>query len=169
MLVTLADYKTKGGNVSVTATNSTQTEWLLKVAEKECLKFAGLSLEGEAAETLSGQYHYILNERPVKEIISVTSGGEPISYTYNKRTQAIKVNTLSEIVVNYSLGFQGDDDADSIRLAIIWAVQYWLKKTNSNSVGETSRSTELGSVTIEHYELPAEVKTLLAPYRKMVY
>lgn len=169
MLVTLADYKTKGGNVSVTATNSTQTEWLLKVAEKECLKFAGLSLEGEAVERLKGQYHYILNERPVKEVKSVTCGGEPISYAYNKRTQSLIVQTLSEVVVTYSLGFMDDSDADSIRLAIIWAVQYWLKKTNSNSVGETSRSTELGSVTIEHYELPAEVKTLLTPFRKMVY
>ncbi len=170
MLVTLDDLKRKGGVVNVTAGNNReQYEWLLTVAEEECLAFAGLTLEGDYEETHQGATFYQLSYRPVKEITSVTSGGTDISYSYNPRTESIKVDTEDEITVSYSVGFSAVSKYESLKLAIMYCVQYWAKNLNSNAVGESSRSTDLGTVQIEQMELPLIVKNTLMRYKRQVF
>ncbi len=170
MLVTLDDLKRRGGVVSATAgNNKEQYEWLLKVAEEECLAFAGLTLEGDYQETLKGSTYYTLSYRPVKEITSVTSLGLECAYSYNPRTYSLKVDTEDEIIVSYSCGFREGETYESIKLAIMYCVQYWAKNLNSNAIGETSRSTDLGTVQIEQMELPLIVKNSLMRYKRQVF
>lgn len=169
MLVTIDNLKTLGGIKALTSEQRQQYEFLLGVAESVCLEYAGLSADGEASETLKGQTIYYLAYRPITEIKSVTCGGVSISYAYNSRTGSVVVDTTSEVVVTYSYGIGDGSKYDNLKLAVMWLVQYWAKFTNSNIIGETSRTTDTGSVTIEQYDIPLIVKTMLDPYKRQVF
>lgn len=169
MLVTLDNLKTLGGIKALTTEQRQQYEFLLGVAETVCLDYAGLKADGEASENLEGQNIYYLAYRPVKKVNSVTSGGSDISYAFNSRTGSLIVDTTDEITVKYTYGLGDGSGYDTLRLAIMWLVQYWTKFTNSNAIGETSRTSDAGSVTIEQYDIPLVVKTMLDPYKRQIF
>lgn len=164
-LVTFDDLRTLYGMPTLKDANKKQYENLLETAEEEVLAYAGIALDGEAEETLSGSKAYILASHPVKEIKSV-EGAE--SYTFNVRTNILSVPTEGQIKVVYSLGY-AISVPRIIKQCIAVTVQYWAKFINSNMVGVSSRSTDMGSETLEQYELPLVVKSSLDRFRRSVY
>lgn len=164
-LVTFDDLRTLYGMPTLKDANKKQYENLLETAEEEVLAYAGLALGGEAEETLSGSKAYILASHPVKEIKSV-EGAE--SYTFNARTNILSVPTEGQIKVVYSLGY-ATSVPRIIKQCIAVTVQYWAKFINSNMVGVSSRNTDMGSETLEQYELPLVVKSSLDRFRRSVY
>lgn len=164
-LVTFDDLRTLYGMPTLKDANKKQYENLLETAEEEVLAYAGLALDGEAEETLSGSKAYILASHPVKEIKSV-EGAE--SYTFNVRTNILSVPTEGQIKVVYSLGY-ATSVPRIIKQCIAVTVQYWAKFINSNMVGVSSRNTDMGSETLEQYELPLVVKSSLDRFRRSVY
>ena len=164
-LVTFDDLRTLYGMPTLKDANKKQYENLLETAEEEVLAYAGLALDGEVEETLSGSKAYILASHPVKEIKSV-EGAE--SYTFNVRTNILSVPTEGQIKVVYSLGYAASVPR-IIKQCIAVTVQYWAKFINSNMVGVSSRNTDMGSETLEQYELPLVVKSSLDRFRRSVY
>lgn len=164
-LVTYDDLKTLYGMPTLKDVNKRQYENLLATAEEEVLAYAGISLGGESEEVLSGSKAYVLASHPVKEIVSV-EGAE--SYSFNGRTNILTVPTEGQIKVVYSLGY-ATAVPRIIKQCIAVTVQYWAKFLNSNLVGVSSRSTDMGSETLEQYELPLPVKSSLDRFRRSIY
>lgn len=169
MLVTLDNLKTLGGIKALTTEQRQQYEFLLGVAETVCLDYAGLKVSGSTEETLKGQNIYYLANRPITKVTGVTRSGEDIPYAFNARTGSLIVDTTDEITVAYTYGIGDGSGYDTLKLAIMWLVQYWAKFTNSNAIGETTRTSDVGSVTIEQYDIPLVVKTMLDPYKRQVF
>ncbi len=164
-LVTFDELKTLYGMPTLRDNNRLQYENLLATAEEEVLAYAGISLDGEYEETFSGEKKYILTKHPVKSIVSV-EGAE--SYSFNDRTNILTVPTEGQIKVAYSLGY-ATSVPRILKQAIALTVQHWAKMLNSNMIGVTSRTTDMGSETLEQYELPQPVKNSLDKFRRCVY
>ena len=163
-LVTFDELKTLYGMPTLKEANKLQYENLLETAEEEVLAYAGISLDGEYEETLSGEKAYVLVKHPVKSIVSV-EGAE--SYSFNDRTNILSVPTEDEVVVKYTLGY--DSVPRIIKQCIAITVGYWAKMLNSNLIGVSSRNTDMGSETLEQYELPTPVKSSLDRFRRAIY
>lgn len=163
-LVTFDDLKTLYGMPTLKEANKLQYENLLETAEEEVLAYAGISLDGEYEETLKGEKAYVLVKHPVKSIVSV-EGAE--SYSFNDRTNILSVPTEDEVVVKYTLGYSSVPRI--IKQCIAITVGYWAKMLNSNLIGVSSRSTDMGSETLEQYELPTPVKSSLDRFRRSIY
>lgn len=163
-LVTFDELKTLYGMPTLKESNKAQYENLLETAEEEVLAYAGISLEGEMEETLSGEKTYILVKHPVKSIVSV-EGAE--SYSFNDRTNILTVPTEDEVTVKYTLGYGSVPRI--IKQCIAITVGYWAKMLNSNLIGVSSRNTDMGSETLEQYELPTPVKSSLDRFRRAIY
>lgn len=163
-LVSFDDLKTLYGMPTLKDANRKQYENLLETAEEEVLAYAGISLGGEFEEILSGATAYILIGHPVKEIKSVEGA---TSWTFDVRTNILSVPTEDEVTVSYTTGC--DSIPRSVKQSIAITVQYWAKFINSNMVGVNSRSTDIGSETLEQYELPLVVKSALDRFRRSIY
>ena len=163
-LVTFDELKTLYGMPTLKEANKLQYENLLETAEEEVLAYAGISLDGEYEETLKGEKAYVLVKHPVKSIVSV-EGAE--SYSFNDRTNILSVPTEDEVIVKYTLGY--DSVPRIIKQCIAITVQYWAKMLNSNLIGVSSRNTDMGSETLEQYELPTPVKSSLDRFRRAIY
>lgn len=163
-LVTFDELKTLYGMPTLKEVNKLQYENLLETAEEEVLAYAGISLDGEYEETLKGEKAYVLVKHPVKSIVSV-EGAE--SYSFNDRTNILSVPTEGEVVVKYTLGYSSVPRI--IKQCIAITVGYWAKMLNSNLIGVSSRNTDMGSETLEQYELPTPVKSSLDRFRRAVY
>ena len=163
-LVTFDELKTLYGMPTLKEANKLQYENLLETAEEEVLAYAGISLDGEYEETLKGEKAYILVKHPVKSIVSV-EGAE--SYSFNDRTNILSVPTEDEVIVKYTLGY--DSVPRIIKQCIAITVGYWAKMLNSNLIGVSSRNTDMGSETLEQYELPTPVKSSLDRFRRAIY
>ena len=163
-LVTFDELKTLYGMPTLKEANKLQYENLLETAEEEVLAYAGISLDGEYEETLKGEKAYILVKHPVKSIVSV-EGAE--SYSFNDRTNILSVPTEDEVIVKYTLGY--DSVPRIIKQCIAITVGYWAKMLNSNLIGVSSRNTDIGSETLEQYELPTPVKSSLDRFRRAIY
>lgn len=170
MLVTFEDLKTLYGMPSLKESDRPQYENLLLTAEEEVLEYAGLEKDGDAQEFFEGdgKKGFLLLLKPIKEVVSVTVGGEPVPYRYNERTHMVTLSSpaYAEVVVDECLGFE--ETPRIIYKAIAETVQYWVKYINSNMVGVTSRSTDLGTETLEQWELPQAVKSALGRFRHAV-
>lgn len=164
-LVTFDELKTLYGMPTLKEANKLQYENLLETAEEEVLAYAGISLDGEYEETLKGEKAYILVKHPVKSIVSV-EGAE--SYSFNDRTNILSVPTEEQIKVVYSLGY-ATSVPRIIKQCIAITVGYWAKMLNSNLIGVSSRNTDMGSETLEQYELPTPVKSSLDRFRRAIY
>ena len=89
------------------------------------------------------------------------------SYSFNDRTNILSVPTEDEVVVKYTLGY--DSVPRIIKQCIAITVGYWAKMLNSNLIGVSSRNTDMGSETLEQYELPTPVKSSLDRFRRAIY
>jgi hypothetical protein len=163
-LVSFGELKTLYGMPTLKDVNKVQYENLLATAEEEVLAYAGISLGEELEEKLSGATAYILVGHPVKEIKSVEGA---TNWTFDVRTNILSVPTEDEVTVSYSTGC--DSVPRIVKQCIAITVQYWAKFINSNMVGVNSRSTDVGSETLEQYELPLVVKSSLDRFRRVIY
>ncbi len=163
-LVTFDELKTLYGMPTLKDVNRTQYENFLATAEEEVLAYAGISIGETLEETLKGATAYILVGHPVRKIVEV-AGAE--SYSYDARTNILSVPTEGEVTVRYTTGC--DSVPRIIKQCIAITTQYWAKFLNSNMVGVSSRTTDIGSETLEQYELPLVVKSSLDRFRRVIY
>lgn len=174
MLVTFMDLKNYNGAPYLNPNNEKQYTYLLEIAQEECLEYAGLELdvEGEVTEFFQeyGANKIQLKRRPILEVTGVTVNGGQVDFRYNDRTGylSFKGTVSGEIEVTERLGFKDGKVPGIIKKSIAETVLYWAMKLNNNLVGVSSRNTDLGSESIEQYELPLSVKTALDRFRKTV-
>ncbi len=163
-LVTFDELKSLYGMPTLKDTNKTQYDNLLETAEEEVLAYAGITLSGEYEETLEGETKYVLVKKPIIEIVECSAE----LYSFNDRTNVLSVPTEERVTVKYSLGYDVTPPR-ILKQCVAITVQYWAKMLNSNMIGVSSRSTDMGSETLEQYELPTPVKSALDRFRRSVY
>lgn len=152
--------------------NELQYTTLLETAEEEVLAFAGLELDGTATEYFrgNGQYYFQLNRKPVKEVTSVKVNGVEIQYRFDPRMGSVELiaPTKGNVEVEEVLGYPDDKVPRILKQCIAMTVTYWAKYINNSMVGVTSRTTDLGSETLEHNELPLAVEKALSQFKHSV-
>ncbi len=138
---------------------------LLDTAEEACLSYASIDA-GEVTEYFSSRDICVLTHSPVLSIESVTSGGEEVSYRYDKRAESVVLtgSASSEIAVTYICGFE--EVPAMLKSAIAFTVQHLAKLNAAKLLGINSRTTEGGTETIEQSVPPLAVQRLLENYRK---
>lgn len=170
MLVTFEELRTLHGMPYLKESDRPQYENLLLTAEEEVLEYAGLSLNEDAEEYFEGNgaRTFLLVRKPIMDVTNVTVGGEPVDFRFNERTRMLTLSSpaYAEVKVEEWLGFTKMPRI--LKKAIAETVQYWAKYINSNMVGVTSRSTDLGTETLEQWELPTAVKSALERFKNAV-
>lgn len=167
MLVTFEDLKVLYGMPYLTEAVRPQYTELLETAEEEVLEYAGLELGGEAVEFFEGKGArvYLLSRKPVLEVTAVTVSGAPVAFRFDPRARAIHLDSPAYGVVAASLVLGFAKVPRNIKKCIAETVQYWSKYINSNQVGVTTRTTDLGTETLEQWHLPTAVKSALDQYK----
>ena len=170
MLVTFDDLKTLYGMPYLNPSAEAQYTSLLATAEEEILEYSGLSLDEDAEEYFEGNgaRSFVLLRKPVCEVVDVTVGGEPVDFRFEQRTGRIVLSrpAWGEVKVEEQLGFEGEPPR-IIKQCIALTVQYWAKLMNSNLIGVSNRNNDVGSESLEQYEIPLAVKTSLDRFRQV--
>lgn len=156
-----------------------QYEAILPIAEAEVLAYIGYE-GGDYTEY--GTVHnctMVLTHHPVNPDSIVChlndEDGEVVDCAFDRRCNALKFPRGTadiDVYVEYNCGWGDNWDQEErpgiINLAIARTIQHWSKFDNSAMVGTTSRSTDMGSETIEQSELPIIVKQSLTRFRHEV-
>lgn len=167
MLVTFSDLKTLYGMPYLNTTNEAQYNNLLLTAEEEVLEYADLKLSGQGSEFIeaNGGRSFLLLLKPILEVTDVLLDGGSIAFRYEPRSRRIVLPSpcSGTLEVKEKYGFSSTPLI--LKKCIAETVQYWAKYLNSNLVGVTSRSTDLGTENLEQWELPISVKSALERFK----